>query len=107
MRTQKKVEVIEKPKYIEKIVEVPKEGLDEEGAEKIETLLEIAERVFTRRLQPYLYTIWKLSFQLSALAEEHGEVRAELEKKTRVLAPREGENAEFFSLTGTHFMKIF
>jgi len=101
------VEIIEKPRFIEKIVEKPVERIirvpespdreayhkarpadDGEDDGRLEQVLIFAKRMFEKKLRPLYYTIWKLLFYIDYL-EKTQKQRATAEKTLKAVPPQE------------------
>ena len=94
------MDIVERPKFIERVVEKPVERIVKVAAEReretyrppveerwdedrLERVLMFAQRMFEKKLKPLYYTIWKLIFHIEYL-EKTGKQKPE---KARMASP--------------------
>jgi hypothetical protein len=81
LMSKKNVQIIERPKIIEKMVPVEKKGFTEGDADLVEQLQNIADKQYHDRLKRYLYTIWRQEYLLRKLTDESNEAKGALKAK--------------------------
>lgn len=109
MQKRKQVDIVERPKFIDRVVERPVERIVQVPAareretyrapveerwdeDRLERVLMFAQRTFEKKLKPLYYTIWKLIFHIEFLEKSN----KQKPEKARMASPPRDEGLLVF-----------